>query len=433
MGSTRLVASLAVASLAVAGGLLLGPAASGTPLPAAVAAPAVPAPVLTVATDQDVLTSAALLVARGAPPPPPPQATGWVVADLDTGAVLAAQNARAQLAPASTLKLLTALALSPPLEDGQVYTTSRAVTEVDGSKAGMVEGAEYQVVDLLHALLMSSSNDAAVALGELSGGPEQAVARMNTVAAGLGADDTLAVNTSGLDAAGQVSSARDLVLIGRQVLADDRLAGIMVRPQYDFPGVGTGFEPARPRFQIGNHNKLLGRYDGAIGLKNGYTVAARGSLVSAAERDGRRLVVALVRTEGSASAQTADLLDWAFALPPDIEPVTTLEASVLASQAGPPPPLPAADDRSAGNDESSGEGAVDEGAVNEAAAAPTGGSVLPDQVGDGALPQAEQLEATEPVAAAPDLRLRGAALAVIGVLLASAVLWGVSRRRRARG
>jgi len=425
-----------VTSLAVAGGLLLGPAASGTPLPApapavpapAVPAPAVPAPVLTVATDQDVLTSTALLVARGAPPPPPPQATGWVVADLDSGAVLAAQNARAQLAPASTLKMLTALALSPPLEDGQVYTASRAVTEVDGSKAGMVEGAEYQVVDLLHALLMSSSNDAAIALGELSGGPEQAVARMNTVAAGLGADDTLAVNTSGLDAAGQVSSARDLVLIGRQVLADDRLAGIVVRPLYPFPGVGTGFEPARPRFQIGNHNKLLGRYDGAIGLKNGYTVAARGSLVSAAERDGRRLVVALVRTEGSASTQTADLLDWAFALPADIEPVTTLEDSVLASQAGPPAPLPAGDDRS-GDDRSGEDAAGDEGSGGD----PTDGSARPDQVGDGALPLAEPLETTEPVAAVPGRGLLGAGLAVVGVLLASAVLWALSRRRRARG
>ena len=88
---------------------------------------------------------------------------------------------------------------------------------------------------------MASGNDAAVAMGELAGGQEQAAARMNEVAADLGAGDTLAVNTSGLDAPGQVSSARDLALLAAPVLADARLAQVVVTPQYAFPGAGEGF------------------------------------------------------------------------------------------------------------------------------------------------------------------------------------------------
>ncbi len=112
------------------------------------------------------------------------------------------------------------------------------------------------------------------------------------------------------------------------MLDDARLAQVVLTPQYPFPGAGEGFGRARPTFMIGNHNRLLGSYDGLLGLKNGYTDAARGSLVAAAERDGRRLVAVVLRAEGSEADQCAALMDWAFALPETAEPVTTLQASV---------------------------------------------------------------------------------------------------------
>ena len=262
------------------------------------------------------------------PAPPVPQAAGWLVADLDSGEVLAASGARTPLAPASTLKLLTALALSPGHDDAELYTATTAPGAADGSKVGIVAASQYRYTDLLHALLMASGNDAAVAMAEIDGGTENATARMNQVATDLGATDTLAVNTSGLDAPGQVSSARDLALLAGPVLDDARLARVVLTPQYPFPGAGAGFGRARPTFMIGNHNRLLGSYDGLLGLKNGYTDAARGSLVAAAERDGRRLVAVVLRAEGSEADQCAALMDWAFALPETAEPVTTLQASV---------------------------------------------------------------------------------------------------------
>ena len=250
------------------------------------------------------------------------------MADVDSGEVWAASGARTPLAPASTLKLLTALALSPGHDDAELYTATTAPGAVDGSKVGIVAASQYRYTDLLHALLMSSGNDAAVAMAEIDGGTENATARMNQVATDLGATDTLAVNTSGLDAPGQVSSARDLALLAAPVLDDERLARVVLTPQYPFPGAGEGFGRGRPTFMIGNHNRLLGRYDGLLGLKNGYTDAARGSLVAAAGRDGRRLVAVVLRAEGSEADQCAALLDWAFALPRTAEPVTTLQASV---------------------------------------------------------------------------------------------------------
>ncbi len=296
-------------------------------------APAAPA---STAAD-DVLQQPGVLVDPAVPAPPLPDAAGWIVADVDSGDVLAASGARTPLAPASTLKLLTALALSPGHDDAELYTATDDPPAVDGSKAGIVAASQYRYTDLLHALLMASGNDAAVAMGELAGGQEQAVARMNEVAADLGASDTLAANTSGLDAPGQVSSARDLALLAAPVLADARLAQVVLTPQYAFPGAGEGFGRRRSSFVIGNHNRLLGSYEGTIGLKNGYTDAARGALVAAAERDGRRLVVVVLRAEGSEADQCAALLDWAFALPATARPVTTLQASVDPAQDAAPP------------------------------------------------------------------------------------------------
>jgi len=287
------------------------------------------------APTEDVLQQPGVLVDPAAPPPPVPQAAGWLVADVDSSEVLAASGARTPLAPASTLKLLTALALSPGHDDAEVHTASAAPGTADGSKVGIVAGSQYRYTDLLHALLMASGNDAAVAMAEIAGGTDLATARMNQVAAGLGASDTEAVNTSGLDADGQTSSARDLALLAGPVLDDERLARVVLTPQYAFPGAGEGFGRRRATFVIGNHNRLLGSYEGTLGLKNGYTDAARGALVAAAERDGRRLVAVVLRAEGSEADQCAALLDWAFALPASTVPVTTLQESVRSASEPP--------------------------------------------------------------------------------------------------
>ena len=234
-------------------------------------------------------------------------ATAWLVADLDSGDVLAALNAHQPLPPASTIKLLTALALLPSLEEADVYTATDDDALTPGSRVGLVPGQRYSVADLEHGLLLASGNDAAHALAASAGLQDRATSVMNEEAERLGAFDTNATTPHGLDEPGQVSSAYDLALIGRAVLDDERLARLVRTPTYDFPGLNGA------TFQIQNQNRLLGTYDGTIGLKTGYTTQAGHTLVAAAERNGVRLVVVILGAKGRAEVGAQGLLDWGFA------------------------------------------------------------------------------------------------------------------------
>lgn len=240
----------------------------------------------------------------------------WLVADAGTGDVLAAKNAHKRQPPASTLKLLTALAALPNLNGDETYSATDAAVSVAGSRVGLVPNETYTVDEVLHGMFLSSGNDAAYALGEMVGGQEAIAELMNAYAAEIGAFDTHAVNSHGLDTTGQLTSAYDLALLGRAALNDDLLATLARTRTYDFPGIDG------ETFQVQNTNRLLGTYDGAIGIKNGYTTKAEFTLVAAAERD-RRLIVVVMGTEDRAVYPAADLLDWGFEAT-SIEPVGTL-------------------------------------------------------------------------------------------------------------
>ena len=257
-------------------------------------------------------------------PPPAPKATAWLVADLGTGQVLAACNAHVPLAPASSLKVLTALALAPRVDVAVQYTARTEDASVDGTRVGLVPGSLYTGDNLWHALLMSSANDAAVALGQLAGGLPAATDAMRRTAQALGAADTVPYNTSGLDLPGQVSSAYDLALFGRAALAVPQLAAIMRTRAYAFPEEGTAppgtrgpdGKPVRATFQIQNHDKLLYNYPGALGVKNGWTSTTGGSFVAAAQRGDRRLVATVLAADPETWHMSAALLDWAFTATP---------------------------------------------------------------------------------------------------------------------
>jgi D-alanyl-D-alanine carboxypeptidase (penicillin-binding protein 5/6) len=249
----------------------------------------------------------------GVRPPPVPKAAAWLVADLDSRQILAGRRVHVPLAPASTLKIFTALAVAPRLNPDAVYTAQDADAAIDGSKVGLVPGSRYRVRDLLHGLLMGSGNDCASALGTLAGGQRAAVGLMAAQARRLGALDTVPVNTSGLDAERQVSSAYDLALAGSAALSDRRIAAVLRTTAYPFPAAGRSLGSKRKHFQIQNHNRLLRNVDGATGVKNGYTVTARGSFVGSAARGGHRYLAVVLRMEGSGWHATRDLLEWAFA------------------------------------------------------------------------------------------------------------------------
>jgi D-alanyl-D-alanine carboxypeptidase (penicillin-binding protein 5/6) len=257
-------------------------------------------------------------------PPPSPKATAWLVADLGTGQVLAACNAHVPLAPASSLKVLTALALSPLVDPAARYTAHDQDARVDGTRVGLVPGSVYSADNLWHALLMSSANDAAVALGTLAGGLPAATSAMRRTAQALGAADTTPSNTSGLDEPGQVSSAYDLALFGRAALADAQLTKLIQTRSYAFPEAGTVLPgtrtatgaAARKTFQIQNHDRLLYNYPGALGVKNGWTSTTGGSFIGAAQRGNRRLIATVLAADPETWHMIAALLDWGFTATP---------------------------------------------------------------------------------------------------------------------
>jgi D-alanyl-D-alanine carboxypeptidase (penicillin-binding protein 5/6) len=255
-----------------------------------------------------------LVLPEGAPDPPVGiNAMSWLIADADSGEVLAAKDPHARNRPASTLKLLTALLAVDQLPPDRVVVGTQTDADQDGSRVGIGPGGHYTVRQLLTGLLLASGNDAAHALADQLGGVAATVRQMNQLAAKLGALDTRAATPSGLDGPGMSASAYDLALAFRQVLNRPLLVELLGTREANFPGYGD-----RPGFVVSNDNKLLRSYPGALGGKTGFTDDARHTQLDAAQRGGRRLMVVLMRGEQrpvSMSEQAARLLNYGFALP----------------------------------------------------------------------------------------------------------------------
>ena len=265
------------------------------------------------------LGTTGLVVDRDAPALPAGiSASSFVVADLDSGEVLAAKDPHGRYAPASTLKTLTAVTLIPILDPARKVVPAFDDINVEGSKVGLVERVGYPISELFSALMMVSGNDAANVLASAAGGQEATAALMNEKARSLHAYDTRAVNPHGLDAEGQVSSAYDLALIARAGMADPAFAAYAAMKR------GSVSAPGSARIEMYTKNKLLKSYEGGLGIKNGFTSRARASFVGAAERDGRRLVVTLMRANPKVADEAIKLLDWGFAAAAVADPVGTL-------------------------------------------------------------------------------------------------------------
>ncbi len=330
-----------------AGDVVPCPIAKAPPLPNATPAPprpALPPPPTpdpaAVPVGGERLGTPGLVLPESSPALPPTlTAHAWVLADAGSGEVLAACAPHALHAPASTQKLLTALAVLPKVDPKQVVTVTPADLDYEpGSSAvGLVKGGRYTVATLLLGLLLVSGNDAANVLARVAGGPKGlagTVSEMNAVAARVGALDTHAVTPSGLDAPGQWTSAYDLALIARAAFLRPDFRRYAATPRTQVPAQ----KPTYAAFQIQNDNQLLATYPGALGGKTGFTDLARHTFVGAAERGARRLVVTLLQGERRPTRlwqQAAALLDWGFALPVGTPEVGRLVAP--GDSAGPEP------------------------------------------------------------------------------------------------
>jgi D-alanyl-D-alanine carboxypeptidase (penicillin-binding protein 5/6) len=343
-----IVAALGAVTGAAHPGVVPAPPAISTPAPAAACADqvipppppareelAAPAPAPLPVPDEPVGGPALGCgeIAATTAPLPLIGAASFVLADLDTGEVLAARAPHARHRPASTLKVLTALVALRDLDPDQVVEGTPEDLRIDGSKAGIGPGGRYTVRQLLEGLLLNSGNDTAQALARADGGDAATVARMTEVARELGALDTRPATPSGLDGPGMSSSAYDLALLYRVAMRDPLFATTIATVSVPFPG----YDPEHPTFELFNSSRLLTGYPGSLGSKTGFTDAARHTVVSAAQHDGRRLVVAMMRGENQPAAlwrQAATLLDWGFAQPGGARPV-----GVLVDRA-PAPPAP---------------------------------------------------------------------------------------------
>jgi D-alanyl-D-alanine carboxypeptidase (penicillin-binding protein 5/6) len=284
------------------------------------------------------LASPGLVVdSPGSTPLPKVRAAAWLLADLDTGEVLAAQDPHGRWRPASTLKVLTALTLMPKLDPTTTYRAQWEDANAEGSRAGIVPDATYTVDQLWQALFLVSGNDAASALANAAGGRRATVAAMQQTAHDVGALDTTVRNPSGLDADGQLTSAYDLAVIARAAMARQDFRTYVTTVKAQFPGKMPRAGKVRKTFEIYTQDRLLLNYRGAIGIKTGWTTKARGTFVGAASRGGHTLVATVLHSDLDSWRDSAALLSWGFRNRSVARPVGTLDALArpAGSEAGP--------------------------------------------------------------------------------------------------
>ena len=236
-------------------------------------------------------------------------AAAAVLMDADSGRLLYEKNGEKRMLIASTTKLMTALVA---LEQGglQQEITVTGGHMAEGSSMYLRPGEKLTLETLLYGLLLSSGNDAALAVTECMGGAVPFVVRMNEKAAELGMENTHFANPNGLDDEAHYSTAEDMAKLAAAAMDDPVLRRVASTRTARIGGR-----------TLTNHNKLLSRVEGCVGLKTGYTKAAGRTLVSCAERDGVRLV-AVTLQDGDDWNDHASLYEQGFRV---LRPVKAVE------------------------------------------------------------------------------------------------------------
>jgi D-alanyl-D-alanine carboxypeptidase (penicillin-binding protein 5/6) len=240
----------------------------------------------------------------------PPKITGRTAAalELPCGALLYANNAHRRLAPASLTKIATALVAverAELSETVEVQVNSALLSASSGSSVmGLKPGQRLSLRDLLYGLLLPSGNDAGIAIAEhLAGSVPEFAKLMNRKVDDLGLVNTRFANPHGLDDLIHYTTAYDIAVLGQELMAQPVLADIVATQTY---------QPAWDGPPVWNGNRLVYEYEGALGVKTGYTAAAGQTIVAAAERDGRRIIVSVLGAWDRYSDAIA-LFEWAFA------------------------------------------------------------------------------------------------------------------------
>ena len=229
-------------------------------------------------------------------------ASSAILMDAESGRVLYEQNARERRYIASITKLMTALVAA---ESGhrldETVTVLPEYVGAEGSSMYLEAGEKLMLNTLLYGLLLSSGNDAALAVADVCGGSvERFVDMMNRRAVLLGMDDTTFKNPSGLTEEGHQSTAADMAKLAAACMRNETVAAIVATRSVTLEGR-----------TFTNHNKLLWRYEGCIGMKTGYTERSGRTLISCARREGMTLIAVTLNDRNDWVDHTA-MLDYGF-------------------------------------------------------------------------------------------------------------------------
>lgn len=288
-----------------------------------------------------VLINAAPVVSFGATEPPAILAETAIVIDAKTGQVLYDKNMNDQREPASTTKVITALLALENLDLNKTVTIDAETPFTEGSRIYLLEGENIRVEQLMYALLLESANDAAVALGkEIAGSVPAFADMMNQRAEELGAKNTHFVNPNGLHEEGHLTTAYDLAMIAKAAMKNEEFRKLVSTYRYVIPATNmqdTRYLYNTNRLIYDEHTKVLvngvqrpAKYDGATGIKTGYTSHAGGCLIAGAKRGDTELIsVVMKSTDEGRFADSIALLDYAFA---NYKSVKTMDAGTILGE-----------------------------------------------------------------------------------------------------
>lgn len=241
-------------------------------------------------------------------------ATSAILMEKDTGTILFDKSSHDRLPPASMTKLMTLLLIMEAIDDkklslDEMVRVSERASSMGGSQVFLEAGEEMSVQELLKAVAVASGNDASVALAERVAGTEEAfVKRMNDKAKVLGLKDTHFQNTTGLPADNHYSSAHDMAIIAKALLAYETIT--------DYTSIYEDYlrKGEENEFWLVNTNKLVRHYDGVDGLKTGFTNEAKYGLTATAKKNGMRVISVVMGAENpkTRNSITSDMLDYAF-------------------------------------------------------------------------------------------------------------------------
>lgn len=252
-----------------------------------------------------------------------------ILIEAETGTVLYAKDIHTQRAMASTTKIMTAILTIEAGDLDSEFTVDPLAIRVEGTSMGLQEGDRVSRRDLLYGIILPSGNDAANAAAvSVAGSIPAFVQMMNDKATELGLEDTHFVTPSGLDANGHYTSAYDLAMLTAYAMKNELFREIVACKS-------KTLEYGNPPYSrtLYNSNKMLTRYDGAIGVKPGFTDDARRCLVSAAERNGTTLIAVTLNDGDDYNDHTA-MLDYGFTQVKAISLETACSAKVAVAGTG---------------------------------------------------------------------------------------------------